>query len=240
VSRNTKTLVGMTTYTERVSWGTRTEDVALIQRAYVELVAKAGGRPLLLPPSSLDPQGPTGGAAEVIGALDALVVIGGLDVDPRLYGAEPDPHLGRVDDVRDASELALLATALEADLPVLAICRGQQLLNVLLGGTLHQHLPDLLGHQGHQPGDGLYGDQEIHCLPGTRTEAIFGPRPVVRCSHHQAIDKLGEGLEVTATAAHDDVIEAVELASARFCVSVQWHPEEPGDVRPFEALVAAC
>lgn len=239
MARNTKALVGLTTYTERVSWGTRTEDVALIQRAYFELVAQAGGRPLLLPPSSLDPLGPMGGAVETIAALDALVVIGGLDVDPKLYGARPDPHLGRVDDVRDASELALLATALEADLPVLAICRGQQLLNVLLGGTLHQHLPDLVGHVGHQPGDGLYADQEIRCEPGTRTEAIFGPAPVVRCSHHQAIDKLGEGLLVTARAAQDDVIEAVELPSARFCVSVQWHPEEPGDVRPFQALVDA-
>jgi putative glutamine amidotransferase len=240
VARNTKALVGMTTYTERVSWGTRTEDVALIQRAYFELVAAAGGRPLLLPPSSLDPLGPMGGAPETIAALDALVVIGGLDVDPKLYGAEPDRHLGRIDDVRDSSELALLATALETDLPVLAICRGQQLLNVLLGGTLHQHLPDLVGHLGHQPGDGIYADQEIRCEPGTRTEAIFGSAPVVRCSHHQAIDKLGEGLVITARAARDDVIEAVELPSARFCVSVQWHPEEPGDVRPFEALIAAC
>jgi gamma-glutamyl-gamma-aminobutyrate hydrolase PuuD len=237
-------LVGLTTYTEHVTWGTRSADVALVQRPYYELVAAAGGRPVLLPPTERAAHGPATGAARAIEALDALVVIGGLDVDPARYGATPHPKLGRIDQARDESETALLLAALDADLPLLAICRGHQLLNVALGGTLHQHVPDLVGHEGHQPGDGLFGTRLISTELGTLTAAVFGPDPEVLCSHHQVIDRLGAGLSVTAVsveaAGAEPLIEAIELAGARFCLSVQWHPEEGGDQRPFDALVAAC
>ena len=244
MGRSQLPLVGLTTYTEQVSWGTRTEDVALVHEAYFELVAAAGGRPLLLPPVARGIDGPGTGAGDVVEVLDALVVIGGLDVDPSRYGAEPDPRLGRIDPIRDESETALLLAALDADVPLLAICRGLQLLNVALGGTLHQHVPDLVGHTNHQPGDGRFGDQRVACLPGTRTEAIFGTSPVVKCSHHQAIDILGEGLAVTAYSDEENgtmpLIEAVELASVTFCLGVEWHPEKNGYERPFDALLAAC
>ena len=237
-------LVGLTTYAEHASWGVRSADVALTHAAYYELVAAAGGRPVLLPPSTTAPGGPAAGASEVVAALDALVVIGGLDVDPSRFGAEPDPSLGRIDAARDESELALLEAAIDDELPILAICRGHQLLNVALGGTLVQHLPDLIGHVGHQPADGEFADRDVVCEPGSRAEAIFGPIPRVRCSHHQVIDQLGRGLVITARSVEEPgvepVIEAVELEGARFCLGLQWHPEDNGDQRPFDALVAAC
>ena len=179
------------------------------------------------------------GADEVIAVLDGLVLSGGGDVDPRAYSQEPDAEVGGVDTNRDASERALLAAALRADLPVLAICRGCQVLNVELGGTLHQHLPDVIGNLAHRSAPFVFGDVEVQTVPGTRAAAVFGPSPTVLCSHHQSIAALGRGLVTTASAA-DGVIEAVELPTARFVLGVQWHPEEGMDQRPFDALVAAA
>ena len=171
--------------------------------------------------------------------LDGLVLTGGGDVDPAAYGEDPDPEVGGVNPVRDASERALLAAALQADLPVLAICRGCQVLNVYLGGTLHQHLPDVIGSLDHRKVAMQFEDVDVATEPGTRTAAVFGPTTTVRCSHHQAIRDLGRDLVVTARAG-DGVIEAVELPSAHFVLAVQWHPEEAMDQRPFDALVRAA
>ena len=171
--------------------------------------------------------------------LDGLVLTGGGDVDPAAYGEEPDPEVGGVDVNRDASERALLAAALEADLPVLAICRGCQVLNVFLGGTLHQHLPDVVGNLDHRHAPLVFADVDVKTVPGTMTADVFGPTTTVRCSHHQAIRDLGRDLVVTARAG-DGVVEAVELPSARFVLAVQWHPEEAMDQRPFDALLQAA
>jgi gamma-glutamyl-gamma-aminobutyrate hydrolase PuuD len=171
--------------------------------------------------------------------LDGLVLTGGGDVDPRAYGAEPDPEVSAVNPVRDASERALLAAALRADLPVLAICRGCQLLNVELGGTLHQHLPAVVGTTAHRSAPSVFGETVVETEPGTVTAKVFGASPTVLCSHHQAIAELGQGLVCTAHAP-DGVMEAVELPSARFVLGVQWHPEEGQDRRPFDALVEAA
>ena len=138
-------LIGVTTYVADAAWGAWERRAAVLPASYFELVASAGGRPLLLPPLSTAPDGPGTGATEVMGALDGLVLTGGGDVDPAAYGEEAIPAVGGVNPVRDASERALLAAALAVDLPVLAICRGLQVLNVALGGTLHQHLPDVVG-----------------------------------------------------------------------------------------------
>jgi gamma-glutamyl-gamma-aminobutyrate hydrolase PuuD len=211
----------------------------VLPESYFELVAAAGGRPVLLPPTRRAPGGPGAGAAEVIGILDGLVLTGGGDVDPSAYGEAADPHVAGVNPDRDASEMALLAAALEADLPVLAICRGMQILNVELGGTLHQHLPDVVGQDAHRTAPLVFGPVDITTDPDTRAAAVFGAATTVLCSHHQAIDRLGRGLAVTAQAG-DGVIEAVELTSATFVLGVQWHPEEGGDQRPFDALVAAA
>ncbi len=232
-------LVGVSTYVADVAWGSWERRAAVLPESYFELVAAAGGRPVLLPPASTAPGGPGAGAEEVIAVLDALVLTGGGDLDPAAYGQEPDPEVGGIDRNRDASERALLVAALEADMPVLAICRGCQVLNVYLGGTLHQHLPDVVGNLDHRRAPMVFGDVDVATVPGTVTSSVFGARTTVRCSHHQAIHDLGRGLVVTASAA-DGVVEAVELPSARFVLAIQWHPEEGMDRRPFDALVRAA
>jgi putative glutamine amidotransferase len=232
-------LIGLTTYVADVQWSSWERRSGVLPQSYFELTAAAGGRPLLLPPPSTAPGGPEAGADEVVVVLDGLVLTGGGDVDPLAYGEEPAPEVSGVNDVRDSSERALLAAALRADLPVLAICRGCQVLNVELGGTLHQHLPDVVGHLAHRTAPLVFGDVEVGTVPGSTAADVFGVRPVVLCSHHQAIRELGQGL-VESAVTDDGVIEAVELPGARFVLGVQWHPEEQGDQRPFDALVRAA
>jgi putative glutamine amidotransferase len=232
-------LIGITTYVARAAWGAWERPAAVLPESYYELVASAGARPLLLPPLRTAESGPRFGAAEVIAALDGLVLTGGGDVDPSAYGEAASPDVAGVDPVRDESERALLAAALAVHLPVLAVCRGCQILNVELGGTLYQHLPDVVGHDAHRTAPSVFGEVEVASDPGTLSAEIFGATPTVLCSHHQAIDALGAGLVPIARAA-DGVIEAVELRGADFVLGVQWHPEEAGDQRPFAALVAAA
>jgi putative glutamine amidotransferase len=191
----------------------------------------------LLPPTVGGPDDDAA-ASSVIEVLDALVLVGGGDIDPARYGQVPHPALAGVDAGRDASELALLRAALDADVPILAICRGMQLLNVLLGGSLFQHVPDVVGNDSHQPARGCFADVEIATEPGSNVAKALGESTTVRCSHHQAVDRLGDGLVVAARST-DDLAEALELPSARFVVGVQWHPEENGDMRLFRALLEA-
>ena len=233
----TTPLVGITTYRQDAVWGSWQRPAALLPVSYVDCVAAVGGRPVLLPPS-VGPGGTGGSAPAVVSGLDALVLAGGGDMDPACYGARPDPATAGVNRQRDDSELALVGAALDAHVPVLAICRGLQVLNVFLGGTLVQHVPDMVGHAGHQPGPGRFGTTEVRIEPASRLSKIMDETATVQCSHHQAVDRLGAGLVVTARAA-DGLVEAVELTSEAFVVGVEWHPEEDGDLRLFEALVRA-
>jgi gamma-glutamyl-gamma-aminobutyrate hydrolase PuuD len=230
-------LVGVTTYRQDAAWGPWHRQAAVLPTSYVDCVSAVGGRPLLLPPGE-GPGADDASAADVVSALDALVLVGGGDVDPACYGAVPHPATSGVNRARDDSELALLAAALGADLPVLAVCRGLQLLNVHLGGTLIQHVPDVVGHSGHQPAAGSFGPTDVRIEAGSVLSKAMGEVATVPCSHHQAIDALADGLLVTARAP-DGLIEAVELP-ATFVVGVQWHPEQDGDLRVFDALVRAA
>jgi gamma-glutamyl-gamma-aminobutyrate hydrolase PuuD len=179
-------------------------------------------------------------AAGAVARLDALLLSGGGDVAPDRYGATPHPRTGRPDPQRDAAELAALDAALAAGLPVLGVCRGAQLLNVAGGGTLHQHLPDVVGHDGHNPTPGAFTDVDVRLDPAGRVGAAIGPRLRVRCHHHQAVDRLAPGLVATGWAA-DGTVEAVEDATRPFVVGVQWHPEEDlADLRLVAALVTAA
>ena len=240
-------LVGVTTYYTEATWGPLRRPAAVVTAAYFELVAQAGARPVLLPPTRSALGGPAAGADDVVAVLDALVLIGGGDLDPASYGQVALPQVGGVDDTRDRSEHALLASALERDVPVLAVCRGHQLLNVHLGGSLHQHLPAVVGHDGHRRVLGEFHDMEVTTSAGSIVSSIFGDKTTVRCSHHQAVDRLGAGLVVTArsieppeaTGDPEGVIEAIELPGPRFVVGLQWHPEDANDGRPFRALVEA-
>jgi gamma-glutamyl-gamma-aminobutyrate hydrolase PuuD len=236
--QGTTPLVGVTTYRQDATWGPWDRPAAILPASYVDCVAAVGGRPLLLPPSE-GPGGADSSAVDVVAALDALVLVGGSDIDPARYGENPDPATSGVSHLRDQSETALLAAALRAQLPVLAICRGLQLLNVYLGGTLAQNVPAVVGHRGHQPALGRFGPTDVRIEPGSLLSKVMGESSTVQCSHHQAIDHLAEGLVVTARAS-DNLIEAVEQPEAPFVVAVQWHPEQDDDLRLFDALVRAA
>lgn len=226
----TRPLVGITAYGERATYGVwEHQEVALLPRTYLDAVLAAGGIPLLLPPSVE--------AAAAVERLDAVVLAGGPDVDPARYGAARAPRTGAPRPERDEAELAVLHRALELRRPVLAVCRGLQVLNVALGGTLHQHLPDVAGHDGHNPRPGVFATTRVTLEPGSVVAGALGARVDGQCHHHQGIDRLAEGLVSTGRAG-DGTIEAVELAGSPFVLGVQWHPEQD-DPRLFAALVAA-
>jgi len=235
----------VTTYRQPTRWWSWDRDAALTPGVYLDAVVAAGGWPVLLPPLTDDvaPEGDAVAVSRVVGPLidrlDGLVVIGGGDVSADRYDRENDERNGGVSPFRDELELQLLEAALEDDLPVLAVCRGHQVLNVLLGGTLVQQLPDLLGSTRHQPSAGAFGEVTVVTEPGTIVHRLLGDRPVVQCSHHQAIEDVGDSLLVSARS-DDGVIEAVEVLGRTFAVGVQWHPEEDGDVRLFAGLVDAA
>ncbi|PPK98361.1 putative glutamine amidotransferase [Kineococcus xinjiangensis] len=232
-------LIGLTTYLEASRHGVWNVVSALLPAAYVDGVRAAGGRPVLLPPCG---PGAPAWSPEELADLDALVLTGGADVAPACYGQQPAPSTGSPSPERDHSEIALLRGALALGLPVLGICRGAQVLNVALGGTLHQHLPDVLGSPRHQVSPAVFASTTVRTEPGSRVHGLLGEEVEVRCYHHQAVDRLAEGLRVAARAP-DGTVEAVEAADpgAGFCVGVQWHPEQDErDVRLFAAVVDAA
>lgn len=224
-------VVGVTTYAEPARWSVWNRPAAVLPLSYVDSIARCGGVPVLLPPLAA-------GAVEAVSRLDALVLAGGADVDPDRYGETPHPTTVTRPD-RDAWELAVLAAALERDLPVLAICRGMQLLNVATGGTLHQHLPDAGGDTSHQPAPGTFGATPVRVRPAGRLAGIIGRSTTVACHHHQSVRRLGAGLQPAAWA-EDETVEAIESTGHQFVVGVQWHPEENQADPLFTALIEAA
>ena len=238
-------LIGISTYREQASWGVWDVDAAVLPYNYVDCVAAAGGVPLLLPPIQNNRPGmvATAGtrrpAAQLVGNLDALVLSGGPDANPALYGELPHAETGPPRDQRDEWELALLAAALDRDIPVLAICRGAQLLNIAFGGSLHQHLPEVSGVVDHRAGAAVFAGTRVALVPESLPGSVLGPSVDVSCYHHQAVAKLGAGLAVTGRAP-DGTIEAVSVDGRAFAVGVQWHPEVDREPRLFAALVDAA
>jgi len=222
-------LIGITTYITPAKWGAWELEAALIPVDYVRAVERAGGRALLVPPSE-------DGVEETLQALDGLLFSGGSDLDPDLYDQEPHDETSGVHEQRDRAELALLEAALQRDMPVLAICRGSQVLNVARGGDLVQHLPDVVGDEKHKHTPGSYADHDVTVEDGTRLASLLGDRAPVKSHHHQGIGRIGEGLRIAAHA-EDGTVEAVEDPGRRFAVGVLWHPEAGDDARLFEELV---
>jgi putative glutamine amidotransferase len=222
-------IVGITSYAEEARWSVWDAPAALIPLAYVRAVEAAGGRPLLVPPS-------TDGVEETLNALDGLILSGGADLDPASYGADAHPETNGIRPDRDSAELALLEGALARDMPVLAVCRGSQVLNVARGGDLVQHLPEVVGHEGHKHTPGVFADHDVDVLPGTRLHEVVGEHAPVKSHHHQGYGRLGEGLREAARAS-DGTVEAIEDPSHRFALGVLWHPEEGEDAALFRALV---
>lgn len=228
-------VVGVTSYLEQARTGVWDVRASFLPQGYLDALAAGGAVPLVLAPQE--------GAAAVDGMLDrldGLVLAGGADVDPRRYGARPHPATGAPREDRDAFEIALVHGALERGMPLLGICRGAQILNVALGGTLHQHLPDIVGSARYQPGPAVFGSETVEVEAGSRLAGAVGARLTVPVYHHQAIDRLGEGLTVCARS-RDGVVEAVELPGGAFVLAVQWHPEEDAsDRRLFAAFTEAA
>ena len=222
-------VIGITTYLTPARFGHWEEEAALIPAAYVNAIEAAGGRPLLVPPS-------TEGIEETLDRLDGLLFSGGSDLDPELYGQDAHPETNGIVPKRDRAEIALLRAALDRDMPVLAVCRGSQILNVALGGDLVQHLPDVVGDEKHKHTPGEFADHDVVLEPGTRVREILGDHAPVKSHHHQGYGRLGEGLQQAARA-EDGTLEALEDPSRRFALGVLWHPEAGEDFALFEALV---
>jgi gamma-glutamyl-gamma-aminobutyrate hydrolase PuuD len=223
-------LIGISTYREQARWGSWDLPAVLLPAMYVDALAAAGADPVLLPTGAV--------SAGMVARLDGLVLAGGADVEPGRYGQPASPHTIVVRPDRDDAELAALHAALDRDLPLLAICRGMQLLNVALGGDLIQHLPERTGSATHDPGPGAFEAREVRVAEGSRLHQILGPSAAAKCHHHQALDRIATGLFASAWA-EDGTVEAVESSERRFCVGVQWHPEAGADRRLFTALVDA-
>jgi putative glutamine amidotransferase len=227
-------VIGVSTYREKARWGVWDTVADLLHAQYADALLAAGGVPVLLPPAA----GTADVARVVVSRIDALVISGGADVDPGRYGAEPDRRTTGWREDRDAWESALLTAADEAGVPALGVCRGMQLMAVAAGGSLHQHTPDLVGHQEHNPGGPVFGSTTVRTAEGSRLRAALGERADVGCHHHQSVDS-HPGFEPAAWAG-DGLLEAIERPGSRFCVAVQWHPEVGTDHTLFAALVAAA
>ncbi|WP_229069368.1 gamma-glutamyl-gamma-aminobutyrate hydrolase family protein [Actinoplanes sp. DH11] len=232
-------LIGLTSYATEVQYGRNDLMAAMLPMTYVRAVHAAGGRAVLITP---DEPG-----TDVLEALDGIVFTGGGDVSPDAWNAEHHPAT-EVDAVRDAAELMLMRAALDADLPVLGICRGMQVMAVATGGSLHQHLPDLVGHERHRAAAGTdplaagasdYGRHDVVVDENSRAHELFGRTLVVNSFHHQAVADPGEFVPV-GWCPDDRVVEIVEHPGRSFALGVQWHPERTTDLRTFTALTEAA
>lgn len=223
-----KPVVGITTYLTPAAWGAWQLEAALVPASYVRAVTLAGGVPLLVPPGA--------SYEETLDSVDGLVFSGGSDLDPELYGKEAHPETDGWVRERDDFELGLMQAALARDVPLLAICRGSQVLNIALGGDLEQHVPDRVQTNVHKETPGVFADHDVAVLPGTRLSAILGDHTDVKSHHHQGYGELGSGLREAARAP-DGTVEALEDPTRRFTLGVLWHPEEGDDLALFEALV---
>jgi gamma-glutamyl-gamma-aminobutyrate hydrolase PuuD len=223
-------LIGITTYVEEAAWGHWQLEAALIPYDYVRAIERAGGRAVLVPPS-------VEGIEETLDALDGLLFSGGNDLDPESYGADTHPETTGTRPDRDRGELALLEGALARDMPMLAVCRGFQVLNVARGGDLVQHLPDAVGHEQHREVKGVFSEHGVRIDDASRLGSVLGREAPVKSHHHQGVGRVGDGLREAAWA-DDGTVEALEDPEKRFAVGVLWHPEAGEDMKLFEALVA--
>jgi putative glutamine amidotransferase len=229
--------IGICTHVENARWSVWDQRAALTPSGYIVAVQAAGGLAIMIPP---DP-GLADDPDAMLDRIDALILAGGADIDPDAYGADRHTETKRTVPERDRAEIALVRRAVERDMPVLGICRGMQLLNVALGGTLHQHVPDLVGHHDHRRNPGSFddSDHDVRLESGSLAARAAGEElHGTKSHHHQAIDELGEGLVVTGYSMLDQLPEAIEAPGRRWVLGVQWHPEADEKSRVVGALVA--
>jgi putative glutamine amidotransferase len=214
-------VIGLCAAVERARWSVWDDEAVLLPRNYATAIQRAGGLAVMLPPDTVEDPG------EWLSFLDGLILAGGAD-----YGEVPD---------RDAFEIALGMAALDADLPLLGVCRGMQLMNLGRGGTLIEHLPDVVGHEDHRAVPGAFGDHDVRLRDGSLAARAAGEVVhATKSHHHQGVDRIGEGFEVTGWATVDELPEALEDPSRRFALGVQWHPEADPAAREIAALVEAA
>jgi putative glutamine amidotransferase len=216
--------IGICTALERARWTVWDREAFLLSRAYVDALQRAGAIAFMLPPDPWVEEHPD----DILDGLDGLLLAGGADIDPSLYGAERHPKTVNTRPDRDRAEIALTLRALERDLPLLGICRGMQVLNVALGGTLVQHLPDDVGHTDHRRALGTFdnADHDVRLAPGSVAAQAAGELlHATKSHHHQGVDALGPGLEATGWSVLDELVEAIEVPAVRWALGVQWHPE---------------
>jgi putative glutamine amidotransferase len=230
-------VIGLCTALERARWSVWDQQAFLLPRSYVDAVQRAGGVAIMLPPDerAIDDPDP------VLDMVDGLILAGGADIDPDTYGEERHRKTVGTVPERDTFEIALTRRAFERDLPLLGICRGMQLMNVARGGTLLQHLPESHGHHEHRRNPGSFdgADHDVRLSAGSLAARAAGETAHgTKSHHHQGVDRLGEGLEITGWSTLDELPEAIELPGSRFALGVQWHPEADGTSRLIEALVA--
>ncbi len=229
-------LIGICTSLEQAQWSVWDRQAALLPYDYMREIQKAGGLALMIPPDPHLVEDPD----DVLDRIDGLILAGGADIDPSSYGAERDEMTRHTVPERDRSELALARRAIERDMPVLGICRGMQLINVAQGGTLHQHLPALVGHEDHRRNPGTFEDtdHDVRIEPGSVAARAAGEElHATKSHHHQGVDRLGEGLVVSGYSVLDDLPETIEAPACRFVLGVQWHPEADTESRVIGALV---
>jgi putative glutamine amidotransferase len=228
--------IGICAAVERARWSHWDDEVAFAPLSYVEAVQRAGALPLVLPPDDSAAEAPD----DLLDRVDGLILAGGADIDPATYGAAPHPSTGETRPDRDRFELALVHRALERGIPVLGICRGGQMLNVALGGTLHQHLPEVVGDDHHLETPGVFAEHEVELEPDSLVARAAGDtRITVKSHHHQAVDELGEGLRGTGHALPDGITEAIESTEHDFALGVLWHPEADTRSKIIAALIQA-
>jgi len=212
-------------------YGNWQRHAAILPSAYVSVVARVGGTPMIIPPS--------GDMSNLLGSIDGLIVSGGPDVSPSRYGQEPGPMTKEFYPEQDETEIGLITSALEMDMPILGVCRGMQILSIAHGGSLYQHLDDTPGHEGHGGYDGVSTEHDVIVEKDTILAGLMGTSFTVDSAHHQGVSDPGS-LTVSAIAEHDGLIEAVERSDKKFCLGVQWHPERKGHDLLFAALVEAA
>jgi putative glutamine amidotransferase len=232
-------VIGICTALEKAQWSVWDQAAALLPLNYVQAIQRAGGIVLMVPPDERLTEEP----AELLELIDGLILAGGADIDPATYGRPADPQTIGTVPARDHFEVALARAAIERDMPLLGICRGMQLINVALGGTLMQHLPDTLGHGDHRRVHGSFdgADHDVTLTDGSLAQRAAGEvSHATKSHHHQGVDCLGVGLVVSGVSALDDLAEAIELPDKQFVLGVQWHPEADEGSSVVGALVAAA
>ena len=221
-------VIGITCFMRDTVYGNWNRHAAILPSAYVSVIDRVGGTPLIIPPA--------GDMTKILDSIDGLVVSGGPDLYPQNYGEEPESMTVEFYPEQDATEMSLIREAMARDMPFFGVCRGMQILSVMHGGRLHQHLDTTPGHEGHGGFDGVETEHGVSTSPGSLLESLMGKSITVNSTHHQGVADAGD-LTVAAIAKHDGLIEAVERQDLRFCLGVQWHPERAGHDVLYSALV---